>query len=316
MDRERALEEQLDEIERLVRTLVVRVTDSSSTVPHPLSLRRGHGCPRCRRGRLRPLRRRPPEPVAGPESPDQTTRGRAQTESAQAREVVRRPARGPDPRVARRVRNRHRSRLLPRHRRRPWLDRRRGARGARLPRLDDPSRGQPLFLRAARTDRSGGRRRRERTGRALRVSDVRDRGAGGHRPGSGAPRRRPRGRGRRGDRGALEIAVRRRARLAGRACGTRPRRWRYDGVVPRLHGRRARRDGWSPPVATLGLAGAGCLPDQRAPARVLVVGSRRPPPAARHPGALLVSLRGRRNRCRASRAGFSFAPSRPHRCSC
>ena len=209
--------------------------------------------------------------------------------------------------MARRARDRRRSRLLPRDRRRSWLDRGRGTRRARVRRLDDPSRSRPVSLRAARPDRSGGRRCRERAGRALRVADVRDRRAGGHRPGSWAPRRRSRGWGRRGDRRSVEIAVRRRARLAGRTRGTRPRRWRDDGIVPRVHDRRARRDGRSSPVATLGLARARRLPGQRATARVLVVGPRRSPPAARDARALLVSLRRRGDRVRAPRSRLDLA---------
>ena len=55
--------------------------------------------------------------------------------------------------------------------------------------------------------------------------------------------------------------------LAGRTRGTGPRRRRDDGIVPRVHDRRARRDGRSTPVATLGLARARRLSGQRAAAR-------------------------------------------------
>ncbi len=209
--------------------------------------------------------------------------------------------------MARRARDRRRSRPLPRDRRRSRLDRRRGACRARVRRLDDPSRGRTVSLRAARPDRRGGRRRRERARRPLRVADVCDRCAGGHRPGGWPPRRRSRGWGRRGDRRSVAIAVRRRARLAGRTRGTRPRRWRDDRIVPRVHDRRARRDRRSSSVATVGLARARRLPGQRAAARVLVVGPRRSPPAARDARALLVSLRRRGDRVRAPRSRLDLA---------
>ena len=80
MDRERALEERLDEIERLVRTLVVRVTELELHGPAPAEPP-GTGMPTVP-PRTAPATAPPPpepEPVAGPESPDQTTRGRAET---------------------------------------------------------------------------------------------------------------------------------------------------------------------------------------------------------------------------------------------
>jgi len=83
MDRERALEERLDEIERLVRTLVVRVTELELHDPAP-----AEPPPRTQMPTVPPRTAPapappppPPEPVADPESPDQTTRGRAETET-------------------------------------------------------------------------------------------------------------------------------------------------------------------------------------------------------------------------------------------
>ena len=318
MDRERALEERLDEIEKLVRTLVVRVTElelhppaSAEPAPEPPT------------PMVRPLEVAtpvppPPEPtapVARPGRVEQTTRT-ARHRIRQTGDVVRGSARRTDPGVARRARDRRRSRVLPRDRRRSWLDRGGGTGRARVRRLDDPSRSRPVSLRAAGPDRSGRRRGRERARRALRIADVRDCRAGGHRPGSGAPRRRNRRWCRRGDRRSVELAVRRRARLARRTRGTRPRGWRDDGAVARFHGRCARRDGRSSSVATLGLARARRLPGQRAAARVLVVGPRRPPLAARDARALLVSLRRRGDRVRAPRSHRDACVSRRRRCSC
>ena len=80
MDRERALEERLDEIERLVRTLVVRVTELE--LHRPASAERSPAPPR---PTVRPLEVAtpvppPPEPTA-PARPEQVTREQAQTES-------------------------------------------------------------------------------------------------------------------------------------------------------------------------------------------------------------------------------------------
>ena len=253
MNRERALEERLDEIERLVRTLVVRVTELELHGPAPAEPPPGPRMPTVPPRTAPAPAPRPPEPVVGS--------GRRRT---RPREVEPRPS--PTSRRGRSktcsvagswrgsaARDRRRSRLLPRHRRRPRLDRRRGESGARLRRLDGSSRGRPLPLRAARPDRAAVAAVASALAAlyasltyATAAQEVIAQEAGSSSPASWArPARRSRCA---GDHSSSPRSP----------CWARLRHPSSSVAIrrgcPSLHGRRARGDGWSSPC---GNAGAG-----------------------------------------------------------